>query len=189
MEMNYEKWHDGIGYDLHALAEMTPEELKSVEAMLKGRTDWRDVEALAAIGSDDSVEALKKSLKASDPRTRIRAAEKLHEKGKLPDIDKLIAKELRSARDISDASCVLDLAEEHDTPEVRKALLWCAKHHDCIGPHAAGMLFYFAGITDESFDWNHRPFFLRFSKDDPKDRAKAFLELCDKLKANAKSVR
>jgi len=49
MEMNYEKWHDGIGYDLDALEKMTPEELKSVETMLKGRSDWRDVEALAEI--------------------------------------------------------------------------------------------------------------------------------------------
>jgi len=187
MEMNYEKWHDGIGYDLDALEKMTPEELKSVETMLKGRSDWRDVEALAAIGSDDSIESLKRSLKASDPRTRVHAAEKLHERGMFPGIDKFIADELHHAPDLPDASVVLDLAQEHDTPRVRKALLWCAKHHDSIGPHAVGLLYYFAGISDEAFAWNHRDFFLRFLKAKPKDRAAAFAELCGELKLDPKS--
>jgi hypothetical protein len=188
MEMNFEKWHDGVGYDLAALSEMTPQELESVVVMLRGRSDWRDVEALAALESDESLAALKDSLSASDTRTRAHAARILHDRGQLPAIDEFIANELRAAADIPGASCVLDLAEKHNTQRVRDALLWCAKHHDSIGPHAAGMLLFFAGITDESFDWNHRPFFLRFLKDDPKDRAGAFVELCKKLKISPDSV-
>ncbi len=39
-----------------------------------------------------------------------------------------------------------------------------------------------AGLADEPFDWNHRPFFLRFADDSPPADAKAaFKELCKKL--------
>src|SRR5436190_22539 len=36
-EMNYEKWHDGIGYDLETLKTATPEELVQIENLLVNR--------------------------------------------------------------------------------------------------------------------------------------------------------
>ncbi|HEY4328985.1 MAG TPA: hypothetical protein VGN88_04555, partial [Phycisphaerae bacterium] len=49
MPMDYEKWHDGTGYDLTALAEITGDERARIADIIiqhKPR-DWRDIEALA----------------------------------------------------------------------------------------------------------------------------------------------
>jgi hypothetical protein len=51
MAIDYEKWHDGIGYDIDTIKLASPTELKEIEQILvqhKPR-DWRDVEALAQI--------------------------------------------------------------------------------------------------------------------------------------------
>ena len=52
LRVDHEKWHDGVGYDLDAIREAAPDELASMEALLLERDvrDWRDVEALAAVG-------------------------------------------------------------------------------------------------------------------------------------------
>jgi hypothetical protein len=52
MVVDHEKWHDGIGYDIDALKEATPEERKAIETMLLGRgvKDWRYMESLAELG-------------------------------------------------------------------------------------------------------------------------------------------
>jgi len=51
MVIDYEKWHDGIGYDLDALRLASETERKAIEQMLIGHSqrDWRDIEALAEI--------------------------------------------------------------------------------------------------------------------------------------------
>jgi hypothetical protein len=46
MVIDYEKWHDGIGYDLKAIDEMTETERREVARMLASREQgWREVEA------------------------------------------------------------------------------------------------------------------------------------------------
>ena len=53
MIMNYDRWHDGVGYDLEALESMTAGEREGIEQLLitKSLDDWRDVEALAALNT------------------------------------------------------------------------------------------------------------------------------------------
>ena len=53
MKIDYEKWHDGIGYDLKALAEANREEGEKIERILINRNplDWRDIQALAILDS------------------------------------------------------------------------------------------------------------------------------------------
>ena len=59
MTIDYEKWHDGIGYDLNALNEATPEERDMITNMLISRDlDWRDVEALASLDTPRAREVL-----------------------------------------------------------------------------------------------------------------------------------
>jgi hypothetical protein len=60
MKIDYEKWHDGIGYDIGALKLASPIELKEIEQILirhKPR-DWRDIEALAKIDTKRARETL-----------------------------------------------------------------------------------------------------------------------------------
>src|SRR5689334_21316634 len=46
MKIGYMEWHEGIGYDLNALRELSPDELKQIESLLIAHKDrdWRDVE-------------------------------------------------------------------------------------------------------------------------------------------------
>jgi hypothetical protein len=43
------------------------------------------------------------------------------------------------------------------------------------------MLFYLAGIAKEPFDWDHRPFFLRFNGDNHEEHMAAYEELCRRV--------
>jgi hypothetical protein len=47
--------------------------------------------------------------------------------------------------------------------------------------HFAALLLYLHGLASEPFDWEQRPFFLRFNSDDACDRRAAFVELCQKI--------
>lgn len=60
MKIGHTEWHDGTGYDLKALRELSGEEVKQVENVLVSRKDWdwRDVEALAAVNTPWAIEAL-----------------------------------------------------------------------------------------------------------------------------------
>jgi len=53
MNIDFEKWHDGIGYDIDALKEKNNEERKEIERILidRDRRDWRDIEALAILNT------------------------------------------------------------------------------------------------------------------------------------------
>ncbi len=53
MSMDLDRWRDGCGHDLAALAEATGAEREAIESLLLSRPteDWRDVEALARLDS------------------------------------------------------------------------------------------------------------------------------------------
>ncbi|MCB1123457.1 MAG: hypothetical protein KJT03_18030, partial [Verrucomicrobiae bacterium] len=70
MVMDFERWHDGIGYDLELLKSASPEELAEIEAILLAQPvdDWRDVEALAALNTPETRAYLIKSLETGDFR-------------------------------------------------------------------------------------------------------------------------
>jgi hypothetical protein len=50
-----------------------------------------------------------------------------------------------------------------------------------VAVHFAARLFYIHGRADEPFDWNHRPFFLRFHTEDRGERLAVYRELCTLL--------
>ena len=70
MAIGYDEWHDGIGYDLTALAEASQAERGAIESLLLPRAeqDWRDVEALAALDTPAARVAL---LRALSPRSEV----------------------------------------------------------------------------------------------------------------------
>jgi hypothetical protein len=197
MIMDHEKWHDGIGYDLEALREMSAAELTEIVKRLSAGCDWRDVEALAVIVSLDSISAdaakqaksALKKLAKSNNQAGLRAAEALADLGESDGVEDKVVKTLLRMGDDSAFSDALDLCEDLRGDRIKMALLKCARDHDSQGVHCAAMLYYHAGIAKEAFDWDHRPFFLRFNPDDPEDRAKAFVELCAKVGVDPKEVK
>ncbi|MCK5744939.1 MAG: hypothetical protein KAH44_01945, partial [Oricola sp.] len=76
MIIDYEKWHDGIGYDLDALTAAGPEERDAIERLLleQGVRGWRDVEALARFETPAARAALNAAAKQGDAETRMAVA-------------------------------------------------------------------------------------------------------------------
>lgn len=183
MQIDYEKWHDGVGYDLDALAQIHGEEQRRIEAMLIERMDstpnWRDIEALKAIGTPTAMQAIRKALKSQAPDIRLHAAEQLRDAGEDVDIEQHIINGLQQDMTSGAASKALDLAAEHPTARIRKALLDAALDgkDSTVRVNAAALAMYLAGKSKEPFDWDHRPFFLRFGEKDREARLAVWKEL------------
>ena len=77
MQLDVEKWKEGISYDLDALDEIRSEELKKVAAILIANRprDWRDIEALAQIDFPEAQQEVEAALKSTDPKVRQEAME------------------------------------------------------------------------------------------------------------------
>jgi hypothetical protein len=179
LELDYERWHDGEGYDLDALAEIDKSERGDVVHLLAQREmTWREIEALETIDIPPAFMAIKRALQDSDSLdTRLAAAESLANLGKLDEpLDAVIAREIRNL----DADCTraLLMAEQHPTDAVKDALLEASHKRTASAMHCAGVLCYLTGAGKESFDWGLRPLFLRLGPEEPEaDREAAFGEL------------
>jgi hypothetical protein len=188
MIIDYEKWHDGVGYDLEALEQASPEERSSIEKVLissKGR-DWRDMEALAELDTPRSRKELREAFAAGDLRVRMAVI------SYAPDIvnhnEKLetIVHSLRIGNIYGGLSHALDLVQEFHPPEVVEELFRGVQEREGeVAVNFAAMLLFIHGKATEPFDWSQRPFLLRFNTDDADERREAFLELCQKIGVRA----
>ncbi len=70
MQINYEQWHDGQGYDIGVIESADEATRHQIEDYLVHRTirDWRDVEALAAINSPRTQALLRSLMKTADAK-------------------------------------------------------------------------------------------------------------------------
>lgn len=185
--LGYEQWHDGEGYDVAAIGEMTDWELPHIADLMTAReVTWREIEVLDALDVPAAREAL---LAASRDRlnlgTRLYAAEALHQKGQLAKpMDEVVAAEIRNLHTISNG-CVkaLLLAEQYPSEAVRQALLWASYNATECSMHCAALLCFLRGVAKESFDWALRPLFLRLDLHNSSlERDAAFRELCALVK-------
>jgi len=181
MEIDYERWRDGVGYDLEALREATPSERKEIEDVIITRSelDWRDIEALAEINTPRSRAAIKSAASKSNIETSIAAiryARKLFTDGERISI---IVDALRAAKLYGGLSQALDIVADFHPQEVVSELLRGVKQREGdVAVLYAAMLFYIYGKSKEPFDWEERPFLLSFNTEDSADRHEAYLELC-----------
>ncbi|HRC08283.1 MAG TPA: hypothetical protein PLV41_08715 [Miltoncostaeales bacterium] len=101
MDIGYMEWHDGIPYDLDALARLSGTERDEAERLIlmRGLADWRDVDALDVLGTRHALEQLMAALQATRLETRVRAAEHLHIRGSVDDdeLERIILTSLESA--------------------------------------------------------------------------------------------
>jgi hypothetical protein len=188
MKMNYEKWHEGEGYDVDAIAEMTDAERRDiVDKLTAGVVDngsevtWREVEALAAIDLPEARAAVDEASKHHlNIATRLAAAEVMHEQQRLADIDGFLANQIRKLTKNDDACTrALLMAEEHPSDTIKQALLWASWNQTECAPHCAALLCYLCGKAKEQFDWDLRPMFLKLDVHNSYfDRKQAFDELC-----------
>jgi hypothetical protein len=181
MNIGYMEWHEGTPYACDALSEVSRDERAELEDLLiqKKDEDWRVSEALAHIGSARALAALDKSAAGPNREVRIRASELLDRMGRPVDFDGLIVEGLKCATLGQGLAECERLAARHPSPAVKDALLDGALHAtDGRAVRFVGILFFLYGKATEPFDWGQRPFFLRFSTDNPKKRRAAFDDLC-----------
>jgi hypothetical protein len=184
MHIDYEKWHDGIGYDLDALTIMDRDERSSVEGILlaRGVADWRDVEALAWLNTTTCRMALRRALEEGDAIIRLAVVRHA------PD---LATPEIRTASLVSALETVtafaglsqtLDEAARFHPPEVMAAL-WrgVSEREGDVAVHFAALLTYLHGKAGSIFDFEQRPFFLTFNTPEKDQRMVAVMALRKRL--------
>lgn len=192
MNIGYDQWHDGEPYDCAALAEVQPSERAELEQLLIGRRngDWRDAEALAAIGSAKAFEALEDSTRGPNREVRLRASALLFAAGRLASLDDAITEGLRFG-ELGDGLAEAErLAEEHPTPAVRGALLegaLCSRDGRAV--RFVALLYFLHGKAPEAFDWSQRDQFLTFHSHDPAERRTLFDAMCAHLGIDGSAVR
>lgn len=188
LQINYEKWHDGIGYDLGAIREASPEERASIEALLleRGVRDWRDVEALAVLKSPRAREALRSAMTSHDLEVALAVVR--HAPDLVGEAERvaLIVRGLERARVYGGLTQALRQAEDcHPVPVIEALLRGAVRRDGGVAVHFAAMLMFLHGQAETSFDMDQRPFFLTFNTQDPTARAAAFRELCRKIGVDA----
>ncbi|MCW3984200.1 MAG: HEAT repeat domain-containing protein [Candidatus Bathyarchaeota archaeon] len=184
MVLDFDKWHDGIGYDLDAIRSASPTEREAIEQMLISHSprDWRDIEALAELNTERARQAIKEAI--SDPNPDVRVAVTRYAPDLVTDRERTrsIVDGLQNAELFGGLSQVLDDVAEYHPQEVKEALITgLLKRKGDVAVLFAAMLFYIFGKADEPFDMAQRPFFLRFNTEDRAEREAVFRELCEKL--------
>jgi len=184
MQLDYERWRDGVGFDLAALRDARPDERTAIEAMLLTRAPvgWREAEALAALDSEAARAALRRGLADGDAEVRLAVARYAPavagERGRVA----ALVYALEHAAPFAGLARALDEAAELHPPEVVAALLRAAREREGeVAVHCAALLLYLHGLAAEPFDMAQRPFLLRFADDDRGVRDAAFAELCRRL--------
>ena len=181
MHIGFHEWHDGIPYDLEALEQFEPQELKEIERLLISRKnkDWRDTEALAKLGTTAAIAAIEKSLHGSNREVRLAAGEYLYSVGRLLDLSEIIVEALKNGTLRNGLGKAEHFATKYPSKQVEEALISGALHSsDGRAVRFAALLYYLHGVGKEPFDLNHQPLFLRFHTKNQDERRLAFEELC-----------
>jgi hypothetical protein len=180
MKIGYNEWHDGIGYDLNALKKMSPEELKQVEELILTRkdSDWRDVEALAALNTPSTIQALKDCLQSNNFDARLFATKYLKEMGIEDHVEEIVINTLPETKIGVGMTYALTLAETYPTERIRQTVLRCALvGNDDIRIHCAAMALHLYGKAHSNFDSKQKIIF-EFRNPDLTTRMKSFRRLC-----------
>jgi hypothetical protein len=162
--MNFDSWHDGLGFDLKALSEMPPVEQNLIRQWLHTRladrvrdVDLRDLEAAAAL---DETDLLKTLVRHPNHDVRLRAKELLKDPG---DVATELCSTLSRSRTEDDVLRSLDLVPSHATPAVRDALISRVRKVDGTFINSAMVLLeVFGGVADS---WAERPFLFRVQEE------------------------
>lgn len=184
MVMDYEKWHDGIGYDLKLLKTATSEELVEIENLLvaRGVDDWRDVEALATLDSPRARVALRAASKSSKQEVRIAVSSYAAQLLSPDERTQTLVAALQVAEIYGGlSSTLLEVECFHPPPVVAALLRGVLARGGDIATHYAAMLMFLHRQATSAFDWDQRPFFLKFNTDDRSVREAMFRELCTKI--------
>ncbi len=194
MTLDYEAYHNGVGYNLVAIAAMTPEERNRAEDLViaQNLANWRDIEALDCIGSTRALAEIKRALNSPSIEVRMHAVECLTIRQLITEqeIEKIILNTIEHTTILNGMVATLQVAKAHPTPKVRKKLLWCALHgNDDIRVHAAALVHFLYGCSSSDFDWAFRDFYLTFNTANMVKRRRAYKDLCARIGVKPRAYR
>ncbi len=183
MEMNYEKWHDGVGYDLDALRQVPVEDHAALYSCLVPPQGWRDVEALAAMHTTHADDALRTAATES-PINEVRlwvanvAPHLVDGSTRLA----LLRRAIETATFADGMVSALDQIEPADRDALGADLLRGLLTRDgTLAYHFAATLAFMHGIIPSRDDTSLRPLFLQFNTPDVEARRGAYRELCERI--------
>ncbi len=188
MVLSYDAWHDGVGYDLDALASASPEELVALEELMlaRGIEDWRDVEALAALASPRSRVLLRRAKAHRDPLVRLALSS--HAPDLLTDAERtqILVDVLGNPTEETGMTQALLEVERFHPPAVVHALLGAiltSSGENAV--HLAALAMFVHGRAECAFDWSLRPWLLAFDTADRGERVARFRDLCARIGVDA----
>jgi len=179
MSIGYEQWHDGVGYDLEAIDQMSPAEKEAAEGKLipRAENDWRDLEALDRLGTPRAVAAIIGARRSSNHEIKLLA----HQYGPAPtphEWEQAILTSLAVAEIYAGLSNVLGCAVDHPSPAVVEMLWGKVRDPESgIAYHCAAALCCIAGVVESMHDDQYRDLFLRLVAKGSEDRTRAVGEL------------
>lgn len=195
MNIDYEKWHDGIGYDLDALRAMSPAEQNAAESLLLARNpfDWRDIEALALLDTPPARAVLQTALQSEHAEMRLAVARYAPDLVSTEQQTASLVAALETASLYRGLSQALDaIAALHPAalpPEIEDALWRCLQEREGdVAVHLAALLTYIHGQAQAPFDFALRPLFLLFHTEDAAQRAAAVTALRKRFNLPAENL-
>ena len=179
--IDYEQWHDGVGYDVATLRELTADERRRIEARLTPPDGWRDVEALAVLaklGSDSARAELRRVSAAGSSEVRLAvlryAPELVDETARTT----ALVEALDGATAFDSFTTTLEqVAAFHPRPVIDALWRGLETRQGEVASHYAGMIAFLHGKADSSFDWSMRPLLLEFKTEDAAARRAAIQKL------------
>ena len=186
MEMNQERWHDGIGYDLSLIAQATEAERAEIEALLLAEPvrDWRIVEGLSTLRSPRTIARLQSVLANCRDHTVTMSITQYASDLISPDQrSAAIVTTLREAPLLKGLHRALQQIPGFQPREVIEELHQATlKREGDVAIHCAALLLFLHGKASSVFDSAHRTFLARFCTKVPKEREAAYRDLCEVIK-------
>lgn len=180
MNIGFYEWHEGIGYNLDVLKELSSDEIKTVEQLLISRKDkdWRDVEALAALRTEAAIQALRDCLESPNLECRLFAVRYLKELGIEDHVEDVVMRTLPETRIGEGMTYALHLARDYPTDGIRNTVLRCALFgNDSIRVHCAALTLLLFGKARTEVK-SYQSIVYEFNNKDLDARMNSFKHLC-----------
>jgi hypothetical protein len=188
LNLGIQEMRDGIGYDVEALETCTVDERHEIETLLlrRGIKDWRDLEALHALGTPRAKAEIRAALKSTQPDLRLHAAERLDgEPDQQAELEAAIIYGLDQRGPAHSLVAVLEAAARHPTAKVKEALFGLAKHGEGWGAgQAAALLLFLHGLSTAPFRAPYPELLAKIVDNEKHTRRVAFEELCRRIGVN-----
>lgn len=182
---DWETWPEGKTYDLDALRTLAPEERDEAVSILATRdTTPREVEALDLVETPEAQAALDAALRHHlSIETRLAAAEVKARRDPSFDLEPFLALQIRRIdRPANGLTPALRLAEQHDSPTIRQALLWASYNGTECAPAFASLLLRLCDRLPDPLDEATRQLLANLDLHNSYfTRKKAFDELCERI--------